>query len=83
MQLSRTATRILSELTDADQSSGESTLFIRELNISGISSPARGGGAGYRFHRGLSFRQVVMVTGGGGSIGSKSAARSCGSSRSC
>ena len=63
-------TRILSEPTDADQSSGESTPFIRELNISDFLSREEveldtDSIAGY-----LSGK-VVMVTGGGGSIGSE------------
>ncbi len=46
-------TRMLSEPTDTDQSAEESTPFIRD----NISDPPRRGGAGYRFHRGLSLRQ--------------------------
>ena len=63
-------TRILSEPTDTEQSSEESTPFIRELNISDFLSRDEveldtDSIAGY-----LSGK-VVMVTGGGGSIGSE------------
>ena len=63
-------TRMLSEPTDTDQSAEESTPFIRELNISDFLSRDEveldtDSIAGY-----LSGK-VVMVTGGGGSIGSE------------
>ena len=61
---------MLSEPTDTDQSAEESTPFIRELNISDFLSRDEveldmDSIAGY-----LSGK-VVMVTGGGGSIGSE------------
>ena len=63
-------TRIFSEPTDTDVAGGESTPFIRELNISDFLSRDEieldmGSIAGY-----LSGK-TVMVTGGGGSIGSE------------
>ena len=63
-------TRMFSEPTDTDVAGGESTPFIRELNISDFLSRDEieldmGSIAGY-----LSGK-TVMVTGGGGSIGSE------------
>ena len=63
-------TRIFSEPTDTDAAGGEPTPFIRELNISDFLSRDEieldmGSIAGY-----LSGK-TVMVTGGGGSIGSE------------
>ena len=63
-------TRMFSEPTDTDVAGGESTPFIRELNISDFLSRDEieldmGSIAGY-----LSGKKV-MVTGGGGSIGSE------------
>ena len=63
-------TRILSEPTDADQSSGESTPFIRELNISDFLSREEVELDTDSIADYLSGK-VVMVTGGGGSIGSE------------
>ena len=67
---SRCHTRILSEPTDTDQNGAEGTPFIRELNISDFLSRDEieldtASIAGY-----LSGK-TVLVTGGGGSIGSE------------